>query len=71
MRVSGKQNSLFPLGPVIKCLLSFVTHVMSVVCSQLSECGNVLKRVLPGVAYVVSSLGAAVFICVAKWHNKN
>ena len=21
LRVSGKQNSLFPLGPVIKCLL--------------------------------------------------
>ena len=24
MRVSGKQNSLFPLGPVIKCLLLFI-----------------------------------------------
>ena len=23
--VSGKQNSLFPLGPVIKCLLEFKT----------------------------------------------
>ena len=22
LRVSGKQNSLFPLGPVIKCLIS-------------------------------------------------
>ena len=24
LRVSGKQNSLFPLGPVIKCLLSSI-----------------------------------------------
>ena len=26
LRVSGKQNSLFPLGPVIKCLLSTIDN---------------------------------------------
>ena len=30
-RVSGKQNSLFPVGPVIKCLLSlFIRLLMSI-----------------------------------------
>ena len=33
LRVSGKQNSLFPLGPVIKCLLIGT----SLVCHNLSQ----------------------------------
>ena len=28
LRVSGKQNSLFPLGPVIKCLLEHLSRLI-------------------------------------------
>ena len=31
VEVSGKQNSLFPLGPVIKCLLSKVNAALKLV----------------------------------------
>ena len=39
LRVSGKQNSLFPLGPVIKCLLSIHEaqrdHILTTVMTDI------------------------------------
>ena len=37
LRVSGKQNSLFPLGPVIKCLISLFCDVVVGVAVVISS----------------------------------
>ena len=44
LRVSGKQNSLFPLGPVIKCLMySHVVHSVIQYYNATEELGNGTK----------------------------
>ena len=38
LRVSGKQNSLFPLGPVIKCLMIYSAEFfVDVLCKQMKD----------------------------------
>ena len=34
LRASGKQNSLFPMGPVIKCLLAHIEQHVTFIASE-------------------------------------
>ena len=43
LRVSGKQNSLFPLGPVIKCLL-FDLEPTETICHITSYSTSVISN---------------------------